>query len=89
MFINIFSFLWEVIKIEVTNLMRPEDQKVKRIEIMHDGVRTLLWTVCFLGLVWLPYGLLRGVALCVKHWLGLYRTRRRSRPLPLPTGHVA
>ena len=45
--INIFSFLWEVIKVEVTNLTRLEDQKMKRIEIMHEGVRTLLWTVCF------------------------------------------
>ena len=88
-FVNIFSFFWEVIKIEVTNLTRPEDRKMKRIELMHEGVRTLIWTACFLGLVWLPYGLLRGVALFVKHCLGIYCRRRRSRPLPLPTGHVA
>ena len=89
MFVNIVSFFWEVIKFEVTNLTRPEDQKMKRTEIMHGGVRTLMWTVCYLGLVWLPYGLLLGVALFVEHCLGIYRMRRRSRPLPLPTGHVA
>ena len=85
-FICFFSGFCSVIRNEVMNLMRPEDQKMKQIDIMYVGVMETIFCV---GLfVWLPLGLLCVVALCVEHWFGIYR-RRRSQLLPSPVGNVA
>jgi hypothetical protein len=79
----------EVIRIEVMNLMKPEDQKMKHIDMMYEGVTMFLRTIYYSGYVWLPYGLLCVAVVCVKHSVDIYRRRRRSRLLPLSTGHVA
>jgi len=69
------------------NLMRPEDQKMKQIDIMYVGVMETIFCV---GLfVWLPLGLLCVVALYIEHWFGIYCRRRRSRLLQSPIGNVS
>ena len=40
----------EIIKVEVKNMKRPEDEKMKQIEIMYFGVTLLMWTIVYVGL---------------------------------------
>ena len=80
----------EVIRIEVMNLMKPEDQKMKQIDMMYEGVTMFLRTISYVGpYIWLPWTLPWVVVVCVKHSVDMYRRRRRSQLLPLSTGHVA
>jgi Ca2+/Na+ antiporter len=80
----------EIIKIEVKNQKRPEDEKMKQIEIMYFGVTLLMWTIFYVGLyVWLPCILLCVVVLYATHWFGIYRRQRSSRFLSSPTGNIA
>ena len=72
------------------NLMKPEDQKMKQIDMMYEGVTMFLVTISYVGpYLWLPLTLLCVVVVCVKHSVDIHRRRRRSRLLPLSTGHVA
>ena len=78
----------EVIRLEVMNLMKSEDQKMKQIDMVYEGVTMFLQTLFYVGPVWLVMVLPCVVAVCVKHSVDIYRRRRRSRLLPLTTGHV-
>jgi len=56
---------------EVINLMRPEDQKMKQIDIMYAVVtKTAFGGGLFF---WLPLGLLCAVALYVEYWFDIFR----------------
>jgi len=86
----VFSCFCYVIWNEVMNLMRPEDQKMKQIDIMYAGLTMFMVTISYVvPFIWLPFGLLFVVAVCVYHWFGIYRRRRRSRLLPSPIENVA
>ena len=75
---------------EVTNRERPEDQKMKQIDIMYAGVTIFTETIFYTGLLGsLPFGLLCVVALCVDISLGIYRRRRCSSSRLLPSWNVS
>ena len=85
-----------VIVLEVENLLIPEDQKMKQIDIIDLGATAFVLTIYGWGRlllrvvrIWLLFGFLVMMALCIYHLVDIYRMRRRSRLLRSPIGNVA